>query len=81
MWGEAGAPCCSCREAPFSKRFEEAVGKTCENASARQLARRFQLSASTVQAIDLRYLEPWAAGRQKRAVRQMGIDELCRLPE
>jgi hypothetical protein len=48
------------------------VGKTCESASARQLARRFQLSASTVQAIDLRYLEPWAAGRQKRAVRQNG---------
>jgi transposase len=63
-------------KAPFSKRFEEAVGEACESASARQVARRFQLPASTVRAIDLRYLERWAAARQKPALRQMGIDEL-----
>ena len=28
-------------KAPFSKRFEEAVGEACESASARQVARRF----------------------------------------
>ena len=28
-------------KAPFSKRFEEAVGQACESASARQVARRF----------------------------------------
>jgi transposase len=63
-------------KAPFSKRFEEAVGEACESASARQVARRFQLPASTVRAIDLRYLERWAAGRRKPALRQMGVDEL-----
>ena len=63
-------------KAPFSKRFEEAVGGACESASARQVARRFQLPASTVRAIDLRYLERWAAGRRKPALRQMGVDEL-----
>ena len=47
-------------KAPFSKRFEEAVGEACESASARQVARRFRLPASTVRAIDLRYLERWA---------------------
>jgi transposase len=63
-------------KAPFSRRFEEAVGKACEGASARQVARRFELAASTVRAIDLRYLERWAAARRKPALRQMGVDEI-----
>jgi transposase len=41
-------------KAPFSKRFEEAVGQACESASVRQVARQFRLAASTVRAIDLR---------------------------
>ena len=44
-------------KAPFSKRFEDAVGQACESAAARQVALRFGLAASTVRAIDLRYLE------------------------
>jgi transposase len=63
-------------KAPFSKRFEEAVGLACEMASARQVARQFGLPASTVRAIDLRYLERWDAGRRKPALRQMGVDEI-----
>jgi transposase len=63
-------------KAPFSKRFEEAVGEACESASARQVARRFELAASTVRAIDLRYLERWAGSRRKPALRQMGVDEI-----
>jgi transposase len=63
-------------KAPFSKRFEEAVGLACEMASARQVARQFGLPASTVRAIDLRYLERWNAARRKPAVRQMGVDEI-----
>src|SRR5580692_7110609 len=46
-------------KAPFSKRFEEAVGLACESASVRQVARQFRLAASTVRAIDLRYLQSW----------------------
>ena len=30
-------------KAPFSKRFEDAVGQACESAAARQVARRFTL--------------------------------------
>ena len=63
-------------KAPFSKRFEDAVGQACESASARQVARRFGLPQSTVRAIDLRYLERWAASRRKPALRQMGVDEI-----
>jgi len=37
-------------KAPFSKDFEDAVGLACESAAARQVARQFQLPASTVRA-------------------------------
>jgi transposase len=63
-------------KAPFSKRFEDAVGLACEMASARQVARQFGLPASTVRAIDLRYLERWNASRRKPALRHMGVDEI-----
>src|SRR3989475_557281 len=63
---------------PFSKRFEDAVGQACESASARQVARRMGLSESTVRAIDLRYLERWAATRRQPPLRQMGVDEIYR---
>ena len=63
-------------KAPFSKRFEDAVGMACESASARQIARRFSLAASTVRAIDKRYLERWAQSRKKPLLRQMGVDEI-----
>jgi transposase len=63
-------------KAPFSKRFEEAVGLACESAAVRRVARQFGLVPSTVRAIDLRYLKRWTAGRRKPALRQMGVDEI-----
>jgi len=63
-------------KAPFSKRFEEAVGLACESAAVRRVARQFGLVSSTVRAIDLRYLRRWAGGRRKPALRQMGVDEI-----
>jgi transposase len=63
-------------KAPFSQRFEDAVGQACESAAARQVARRFGLAESTVRAIDLRYLERWNAARRQPALRQMGVDEI-----
>lgn len=63
-------------KAPFSRDFEDAVGLACESASARQVARQFLLPASTVRAIDLRYLERWVATRRKPPLAQMGVDEI-----
>jgi transposase len=63
-------------KAPFSKDFEDAVGLACESAAARQVARQFGLAASTVRAIDLRYLERWAKHRRKPALRELGVDEI-----
>jgi transposase len=65
-------------KAPFSKRFEDAVGQACESAAARQVARRFGLTETTVRAIDLRYLERWAATRRESPLRHMGVDEIYR---
>jgi transposase len=63
-------------KAPFSKDFQDAVGLASESAAARQVARHFGLSASTVRAIDLRYLERWTRSRKKAVLRQMGVDEI-----
>jgi transposase len=65
-------------KAPYSKRFEEAVGQACESAAVRQVARHMRMAASTVRAIDLRYLERWEASRRLPPLRQMGIDEIYR---
>ena len=47
-------------KAPFSKRFEDAVGEACESAAASRVARQFGLSSNAVRAIDLRYpTRPW----------------------
>jgi transposase len=63
-------------KAPFSERFEDAVGMACESAPARQVARRFGLPESTVRAIDLRCLERWNKARRKPPLHQMGVDEI-----
>ena len=63
-------------KAPFSKRFEDAVGQACESAAARRVAQQFGLAASTARGIDLRYLERWQAARRRPALRQMGVDEI-----
>lgn len=63
-------------KAPFSKRFEDAVGLACESASARQVGRQVGVAASTVRAIDLRYLTRWAAQRRRPALKQIGVDEI-----
>jgi transposase len=63
-------------KAPFSRRFEEAVGQACESASARRVARQFGLAQSTVRAIDWRYLERWEAQRRRPRLGHMGVDEI-----
>ena len=52
------------------------MGLACESASVRQVARQFGLVASTVRAIDLRYLQRWNATRRKDRLEQMGVDEI-----
>jgi len=63
-------------KAPYSKRFEDAVGAACEGAAARHVARKMRLPQSTVRAIDLRYLERWEARRRLPPLRHLGVDEI-----
>ena len=63
-------------KAPFSKRFEEMVGESCESAAARRVAKQFHLAESTVRNIDLRYLERWSAERKQPPLKQLGVDEI-----
>jgi transposase len=63
-------------KAPYTKRFEDSVGRACESAAAAQVARRIDLSESTVRGIDLRYLERCEAERRRPVLRQIGVDEI-----
>lgn len=63
-------------KAPFSRRFEDAVGLACESAAVRRVARQFGLAESTVRAIDIRYLKRWAAARRRPVLRLMGVDDI-----
>jgi transposase len=40
------------------------------------VARQFGLAASTVRAIDLRYLQRWSATRRRDPLLEMGVDEI-----
>jgi transposase len=63
-------------KAPYTKRFEDSVGRACESAAASQVARRMGLAESTVRGIDLRYLERCEAARRRPVLRQVGVDEI-----
>jgi transposase len=54
-------------KAPFSKRFEEAVGKACQGAAASHVAKQFGLTPATARAIELRYLLRRSQSRSKPA--------------
>jgi hypothetical protein len=57
----------------YTRRFENSVGRACESAAAAQVARRMDLSESTVPRIDLRYLERCEAERQRPVLQQIGV--------
>lgn len=63
-------------KAPYSKRFEEAVVQACESAPSNRVGLQFGIAASTVRAIEYRWLKRWEASRRKPALKQIGIDEL-----
>ena len=63
-------------KAPFSKRFEDAVGRACEGGSGIAVGRQFGLAARQVLRIDKRYLQRWAERRKKAPLRHVGVDEI-----
>src|ERR1017187_844534 len=65
-------------KAPYSKRFEDEVGRSCESAAARQVAYRTGLAESTVRAMDLHYLERWEARRRRGGVFRKSLPGLVK---
>jgi len=76
VWGTNREGTATAEQSALSKDFEDAVGLACESASVRQVARQFGLAASTVRAIDQRYLQRWSATRRQARLEQMGVDEI-----
>jgi transposase len=61
---------------PYTRRFAAAVARDAEDAAVRRVALKWGLSPQTVARIDKRALQAWQAGRRRRPLRQMGVDEL-----
>src|SRR5258707_10965185 len=59
-------------KAPFSKRFEEAVGQACESAPVRRVARPCPFSERSVRGAGVGYLPPRGGRRRPPALRRMG---------
>jgi transposase len=55
---------------PYTQRFAAAVARDCEDAAARRVAAKWDLSAQTVRRIDKRSLAAWAQRRRRRRLRQ-----------
>lgn len=61
---------------PYTQRFAKAVARDCEDAPVSRVATKWRLSPQTVRRIDKRALLSWKRRRKRRALRQMGVDEL-----
>jgi len=76
MWGQAGEGAAIAEQGALLEALRGGGGRSLRERFGTASGCRFNLPASTVRAIDLRYLARWAAGRRKPALRQVGIDEL-----
>ena len=63
-------------KAPFSQRFEEAVGLACESASVRQVARQFRTGSQHGAGDRPAVSEALECRASQGAVREMGVDEI-----
>ena len=75
LWGEAGEDPAVAEQGSILEALRRCSGvglRECIGETARQ----FGLAESTVRAIDVRYLERWAASRRQPALRQIGVDEI-----
>jgi transposase len=59
-------------------RFEAAVARACESAPVRRVAAQGGLPRETGRQIDQRAWQRWAAGRPRKPLRFMGVEEIYR---
>jgi transposase len=63
-------------KAHYTTRVEAAVAQACEAAPVSRVAPQWGLPAETVRRMDKRVLQRWAAGRPRRPLRYLGVDEI-----
>lgn len=61
---------------PRTARLEAAVAQDCTAAPVSRVAAKWGLAPATVRRIDKRALQQWAAGRPRKPVRYLGVDEI-----
>lgn len=63
-------------KAPYTTRLEAAIARDCEAAPVSRVAQAWHLPAETVRRLDKRMLRRWAAGRPRKPLRFLGVDEI-----
>jgi transposase len=63
-------------KAHSTTRLETAVARDCEAAPVSRVAARWGLPPETVRRMDKRVLRHWAAGRPRRPLHSLGVDEI-----
>jgi len=61
---------------PYTKRFEAAVARDCEDMAVSRVAGKWGLAPQTVRRIDKQALTEWQRGRKRHPLRYLGVDEL-----
>ncbi len=63
-------------KAHATTRLEAVIARECEAAPVSRVARAWQMPPETVRRLDKRVLRRWAAGRPRKPLRHLGVDEI-----
>ena len=63
-------------KAHYTTRLETAVAQDCEAAPVSRVAAKWGLPPETARRMDKRVLRRWAAGRPRKPLRSLGVDEI-----
>ncbi len=63
-------------KAHATTRLETVIARECEAAPVSRVARAWQMPPETVRRLDKRVLRRWAAGRPRKPLRHLGVDEI-----
>ena len=63
-------------KAHYTARLEAAVARACEAAPGSRVATQWDLPPETVRRMDKRVLRRWAAGRPRKPLHYLGVDEI-----
>src|SRR6266498_643955 len=76
LWRESGEGPAAAEQSAIQQALRGCRGPGVRERVGSASGAAVRFAGDTVRAIDLRYLERWAATRRKPALRQMGVDEI-----